>query len=559
MKVKFQRSRRRFVKTAAAAATGLIAGASLSGCSGSSNSQQATTLVAHGSPKDLFPLAPTDVDLFLDLDFRQGESAVDAILVTNNGFNKMGSGGSWDTVLGFNPNGRQYYTKAGWMPWKMTSRAGIGDKFSVYAEIQRSAIASTWKDDSANFIDSGTGPSLDNPYTPTAFGHVISLRGNRAPWPYLKMFYQVTSGPSGRFVYGHFDNANEGGVTIRFHPDPLSTEDAFAKLHIVVDVNEMRYYIDGALVKTYTRTTDVLVDDLFNVVTIGADNYGGNSILKGYIRRIQLIKRAVDNLDTMNMKIAFIGDSFVQRGAGHATPSSITVAGVDAIQNGLDDIGLADNSDPTRIPVIGTHYVPWIWALRKMAANYRARFRYYVAGDAGHGWSPTVANGTAQIRQAFRNAVIAYNPEILVALGSVNDVNVALPPADLLGETKAVLDELIDRCSSLKKILFCQTFPGYKGSSPVNNPAAIAQYESHVALQAQLEGYRGKVEVIHTYSALGGAEYNPDFTAGSSQYASLWDAQYAQSETNHDVHPGQYGMNRMAEIIWPQFRNAVFS
>ena len=559
MRIGIQYSRRRFVKVVAAAIGGLATGVSLSGCSDSSTSQKTTTVVAQDGRTDLFPLASTDVDLFLDLDFRQGESVIDANLVTSNGFDKSGSGGSWDATLGFNPNGTQYYTKTNWVPLGMASRGEIGNKFTVYVEVQRSAISSTWKDDSTNFVDSGTGPSVDNPYTPTAYGYVISLRGNQTPWPHLKMYYQVTNGPSGRFVYGHFDSANEGGITIRFHPDPLSTEDAFARLHIVVDVNEVRYYIDGALVKTYTRTTDVLLDDLFNIICIGADDSGGNTILKGYIRRIQLVKRTVDNLETIDRKVAFIGDSFVQRGAGHATPSTITVAGVDAVQNGLDDIGLADNSDPTKIPIIGTHYVPWIWALRKLAANYRSRFKYYVAGDSGRGWSSTVAGGTSQIRSAFRDAVIAFNPEILVALGSANDVNVALPPADLLGEMKAVLDEFIDGCSNLNKILFCQTFPFHKGSSSADTPAAIAQYESHVALQAQLDGYRGKVEIIYTYSVLGGANYNPDFTAGSSQYASLWDAQYARSEANHDVHPGQYGMNRMAEIIWPQFKKAVFA
>jgi hypothetical protein len=196
--------------------------------------------------------------------------------------------------------------------------------------------------------------------------------------------------------------------------------------------------------------------------------------------------------------------------------------------------------------------------LRKLASNYRLRFRYYVAGDVGRGWSSTVANGTAQIRPAFRDAVIAYNPEILVAIGSLNDVNVSLPPADLLGETESILDEFIDGCSNLKKILFCQTFPGFKGSAFANSPAAIAQYESHVALQTQLEGYRGKVELIYTYGALGGENYNPDFSVGSSQYAPLWDAQYYRSVTYRDIHPGQFGMNRMAEIIWPQFRRAVF-
>ncbi|MHB8716898.1 MAG: SGNH/GDSL hydrolase family protein [Sulfuricaulis sp.] len=511
MKITVQYSRRRFIKSATTLAGGLATGALFSGCSGSSNSgQSAVTPVTPVTPlgfNNVFPLASTDTDLFLDVDFRQGESVTDTILVTANGFRKMGSVGLWDTTLGFNPNGTQYYTISDWVPQAMVSRASIGNQFTVYAEVQRDAIAATWLDDNANFIDSGAGPSLDNPYTPTSFGHVISLRGNQTPWPYLKMLYQVTSGPVGRFVYDQFDNADEGGVTIRFHPDPLATEDAFAKLHIVVDINDVRYYIDGALVKTYTRTTNVLTDDLFNVVSIGADNSGGNSILKGYIRRIQLLKRTVDNLGAIDTKIAFIGDSFVQRGAGHATPSSITVAGVDAVQNGLNDIGLTDNSDPTKIPVIGTYYVPWIWALRKMAANYSLRFRYYAAGDAGHGWSPTVANETAQIRPAFRDAVIAYNPEILVALGSVNDVNVALPPTDLLGETKAVLDEFIDGCPNLRKILFCQTFPGYKGSAPANNSAAIAQYEAQVALQAQLDGYRGKVEIIYTYSALGGENY----------------------------------------------------
>ena len=517
--------------------------------------------------KDLVPFPPDDTDVFLDIDFTKGEASVDTILVKTNGFSKNGTGGIWDSTLGWNPNGSQWYGHNDFIPAGMLDRSIIGDRFTIYTEVRREDISSTWRDDQNFFIDSAKGPSAgadvpaNHPYgnyiTPR-FGSVISLLGTATPPAFLKVFYQVTSsgsGPVGRFVLSHRDISNQGGITLRIHPDVpdiTGIDPDFARFFISIDGRQISWYIDGRLVKRYNRATDIITDDIFHSIGIGGTN--STDIFRGYIRRIQFSRRPAFNDRILNLRIAFLGDSFVQRGGGVATPASLNITSVNQVQNMLDDNGLYSGNDPTMNPVIGTYWLPWIHGLQLAASNQALRFRAYVAGDAGHGW----ASDVNQFRPCFLDAVVAYNPELLIALGSVNDVNPTSPPRDLIGDTKQMLDRIIDGTPALKRILFFETFPGHKGISNISSPSWADEYRRQIALQSDLDGYRGIVDFIPVYNKLGGDAYDPSFNVGSHPLAPAWDALYSRSITGRDVHPGQHGMNSMVEKIWPHVKKHIF-
>lgn len=513
---------------------------------------------------DMPPLASSDPDLFLDLDFRTGQAAINAKLVTAEGFTHTNpSGGIWDSTLGWNPNGSEYYRNTDWGPSAMAGgtnalkRAAVGDNFTIHAEIQRTALSVTYKDDNSNFLDSDQGASLLNPYTPPANAHPLGVYHNAAPFPFLQIYLNAASATQSRLLYESKNDTNAASNwQMRFHPDYLSSEDAFASVDIVVEGLKEYIYIDGLLRIIKSRTVmPTSGDDVLQAVYFAL--VPGGTTFKGYIRRIQFIKRACKAKNYSSPTVAFIGDSFVQRGCNHATPAAQTVAAINAVQNGKDDSLLSDNANSNNNPVMAVFYAGWINGLQKLAAKNGARFRFYCAGDSGHAWSSTVGAGTAQIRQGFFDAVGAYDPEILVCLGSVNDVNTASPPTDLVGETKNRLTYVAGKCRNLRKILFFQTFPPYKGNN--GNAAYIAEYKRQIGIQSQLDGYAvttkdGRtvtVQFVPTYAALGGDNYSANFNAGGHADAPLWDALYTKTETGNDVHPGQYGMNRMVEIIWP--------
>ena len=70
-------------------------------------------------------------------------------------------------------------------------------------------------------------------------------------------------------------------------------------------------------------------------------------------------------------------------------------------------------------------------------------------------------------------------------------------------------------------------------------------------MQRGLEGYGAVVTVYDLWSALGGFDANGAYAKGSHPLAPAYDARYAKSITGADVHPGQTGQSKMAELIWP--------
>lgn len=522
------------------------------------------------------PLASGDSRLVMDLDFRTGLTAITSALTTALGGAPThgATGEQWDTTLGWNPGRTGYFFKTGWTP-----PAGTDGNFTIYFEVRRQDIATTCYDNGSSLVDNLTGPTtwsgtggysgLSNPYNPTPGGatingYIFQWAMGAGNFDYVRSMYSVSqaAGPGAMACRFQFDNrsagaSGAGNLTIELNSDHTSYEDQWERIAIVVrNGTEEHYFVNGFWRGSYTRTAaanKISAGTVFNAFRLSDDGSNTNGFI-GWIRRFQLIAGGLDLEQYCAPTLAFIGDSFVQRGAGQATPAAQTVAAIDAVQNGKDSTNLANLTTGTTNPVKGDYYTPFIYGLQKLAALQGARFKFYASGDAGHGWG----QGASQIRQAFFDAVGAYDPEIIVALGSVNDV--ANNPADLLGDTKSRLTYMAAQCRNLRKILFIETFPGHKcGSATWNTQAAIDLYNAQIASLANLQGYAvttkdGRtvtVQYVPSYAPLGGANYNANFNLGGSDAKTQWKALTGSVAEDGDVHPGQYGMNRMVEVIWP--------
>lgn len=513
---------------------------------------------------DLPPLASTDTDLLLDLDFRKGKTAIEALLP---GFTHATTGELWDPTLGWNPGQSARFYNTAW-----AGAATLGTSFAIYFEVQRSAIASTFADDNAALLDCSNGPSGItgvNVYgTPGKTGMIFQLGMSAGNFDNVEAHYQVNTGPVGRFVMQNRINAtgSQGQMAMTFNDDYLNTEDQFAKIAIVCDGLTEYYYIDGHLRGIYTRAVAANASASYTALRLADDGSGTNGLI-GWIRRVQIIKRACKAKNYNAPRLGLIWDSFGVRGCNQTNPTitgtntstgANDVANINGVQNMLNDNILSGNPNFGSDPATGPYYSPTMFALQKLASTYGARFRLFNASDSGHGW----ASDIAQIRQGFFDAMGQYDPEILICGGSVNDVNYSTTPAaNLLGDIQNRLTYVAAQCRNLRKILFIETFPGWKcGSASWNTTAKVAEYKRQLALLPGIQGYAvttkdGRtvtVQYVPTYNNLGGDNYNAKINLGGSTEAQLWQAMYSTSgEYGVDVHSGQYGMNRHAEIIWP--------
>lgn len=542
------------------------------------------------------PFASDDTSLLLDVDFRDGEAAVEAYLVSKGMTGEGGTNTStWDATLGWKPNGKVYYTNSGWTPTGHASLAAAfaSQQFTVFVEIQRSAIASCWMDDSSNFIDENEGPSAacwngtacvpsSHPYgdyTSAKFGYVFTANPGSGS-NNISAYYQVTNNatftsPVGRFVVSHHDGSATN-ATVRARAGVPSVDGInadFAQLVITCNGREMRWYLDGHCINRETRAADFwneVTNGLFNRIYFGSNTTGAASPFKGYIRRFQLANKFSYNDVREGPRIAFLGDSFTQRGAGHATPGASTVAAVDAVQNGLTNASLVETlATVTSNTIVGGHWRPWIHEIVRVAANQGLPFSFYCAGAAGRGWALT-GSSTAlpQFQSHWIDAVIGYDAEIVVGSGSVNDVNGSNTATNYLAEVQAVITSIIQGSYNIRRFLFVETFPAFNGYSTWT-ATYTAEYHRQRALQAQLDGFTVtnaagidvSVEFIPVYDAIGGENYPAAYNEGGSDYALLWDTFFVKTGGSAkylaDLHPGQQGMDMMVDIMWPHIKRAI--
>lgn len=523
------------------------------------------------------PFAAADPALLLDIDFRLGQTAAEAIM-TAGGLTANGTGGWWNTEKGWNPNGEQGYSSTAWMPNGYVSRATAfaSHEYTIYMEVERSALACAWVDNSASLIDSEIGPSMacwngstitpaNHPYgdytAGTVYGHVFYVGTTSGTYPNTVLRYQCanTAGnPTGRVVFSTGDTSATN-LTMRPVADvPKTFDPDFVRVTITCVDRVQRLYFDGHLVYVKNLTTDFWTADLFIGLFIGS-NKGAANRFRGYIRRFQIANKAANNLMMEGPRIAFIGDSFTRAGADTATPASSTVAASDAVQNGLSFAPLLSSTDHFKTTVVGQMWRPWVHELVRMAANEHLPFAFYGAGNSGRGWAatgPTVPED--QFEQFIFDAVVQYDPEIIVGAASINDVTNFGPAPYYLEEVQERITNLVSRSPSCRKFLFVECWPVWKGDNGKNTTAWKSEYHRQRVLQKSLDGYTVNnksgipvvVEFVPVYEWIGGDNYNERLNLGSGQVAVNWDALYGGATAGSDPHPGQWGWNRIAERLW---------
>lgn len=324
------------------------------------------------------------------------------------------------------------------------------------------------------------------------------------------------------------DRADARGLGMTLNSQTPPDTDNFITLKLTWDAGTVSIFLDGVLVERYTFAQTTMDNSALWRFIIGANEYTGSNPLGNYFIRSFMIEDTASSVEYLNTKISVFGDSFMQ--------------------SAVDD---RDYSEAVLITRADSHgYVSAFDSIFRQMSGAN-RFYLNVNGNAsteqGHGW----ASDVNQFGAATINAVITNNPQLLVCAGSVNDVNVSLPAADILTDAKALLDTIIDGCSRLKKILFFETFPGHKNFTDVSNPTRsdwLAEYKNTIAALAGLNGYRNIVTYVSTYDAWGGDDYDDELTKGSS---------VTFPNPGTDYHPSSKGHLMMADIMFPYIISAL--
>jgi len=510
--------------------------------------------------RDLPPLAPGDPDLVLDVDFTAGESVVRAQLETTEGFTSFGvpTGVVWDPARGLNTNASFGWGRYGWVPSALGSRAEMyaNNGITVYWEVERSALVSTWLDYDVDFIDTDDGPSVNDAadFTTgvTAF-RVLSKFADpgASPYPGMLIMGQLTwSGSNPRFVLvSNTTDQSADSVYIKLSRAAARQLGDTVRITQTIDYRSrvVELYIDG-LLRDRTSWDETFGEATTDIMMEASLLQDPNQIkrFKGFVKRFQVIKRACKNRASSGHRVAFFGDLIVRNGTTLNAPSTQDVAGLNAVQNNTTN-AYARSEVIGGNPVVGTTHHPWIVQLEAIAASTGRPFHSYVAGLAGGAWASTAG---LPIPDFYRDAVAAYDPQFIVCLGSVNDIGSDSTTANVELGIKARIDYWIANCPRLKQILFLTTFPTV-GNTALLTPARKTLLAEHVAMQRGLEGYGAVVTVFDLWSALGGLSADGAYAKGSHPLAPDYDARYAKSITGADVHPGQTGQSKMAEFIWP--------
>lgn len=453
------------------------------------------------------PLDAGDSRILLDATLTSSAAA------TNAGFTLAGTGHEFDE-FGFNGNGTGYLLMSNW-----ASASSMTPQGSVYLEFDRTALSWSYLNNGASTFSASEG--IDGGAVRYLFRAY-----NDAFTEEIRVFIENGSDDLARIMYE--TTAQSTTTTLgRMNSHAITDLDS-RTMTLVITWSGLDYWVywDGHLImhKTNTATPHALRFDNMRLMDSMGDTY---------IKRIQLSTAFM--LPRMhNRKVAAFGDSFILASIQGASAGADTVAGIDAIQT---HTGL-----PERLVnyAKGRGQGSWGHWLQAIAQHeWRVNFPFYVSAKNGAGYSLT------PIPSAYADAVNAFAPEVIIAMQSVNDVNPAAPVADIVADTTAILDTMIDGDPALRQILFVTGISGHQDPTKVAISGWMDEYRRLSALlNAGLDGYRGKVTVIDAWSDWGGAGYDSTQTVGSHPLNTT-------SSAGNDVHPTEIGHIRIAEILWP--------
>jgi len=447
---------------------------------------------------DIAPVEASDPDLLEDISF--GDYATTAEFTTANTEWSVVGSPTWSTD-GVKVTAAGSVIKMASTPTWLASLI-TAEEGTIYMECERAGLTVDESDISTKFLQSsGRVNATDGAY-------LMAMYFNR--WDTKAHFFRGTKVQAGA-CFTNLDDptAAEQNLETYMNSQPkakmTTAESDIATVAVTWKGLTVQTLIDGLPVNT-TTLGEIFGAAVFGLFAIGNDDVSATRMFGDYnIKRLQVTKR--HSLLVANpMRLAFIGDSFMK-----AYTDSVDITQ-------LSDIGLLYDGTGGA----GTH-AGLAEFIRLFAVNHNfvlTGIRAGIACENQSGWATDFPN---TIDSTQTDHIIAYDPEILITAGSINDVNTVAPAVDIYTDTKTILDTLIDGCRSLREVHFFEQFAGHQGSL-AQGADHIAEYKRLSALQSALNGYQrsnaaGETCTVffhETYDAWGGDDYDVNLSGAAN-------------------------------------------
>lgn len=465
--------------------------------------------------------------------FASGDAAVklDATLTSSAarvaaGFVEEGTGIVYDSN-GFNGKGTGNLRMNAW-----AGAAAVAPQGTLYIQVERAAVSWSNANNAGydNLFHDSTG-------TDSGAERYVFTNYNGAQTNLDQIFYFNGSPDAFRM------NVVTGGTsqitditTFNSHAIPTYQDSRYMTIVLTWQDKTWWWYVDGHLIKTGTASAAKSSTDFdgFRVGSQGTSKRLGDF----YIKRIQISTYYCPPV-MVPLRVAGYGDSFMLASIEGTVPGADTVAAINTSQ--IATTMVSPNFGRSRGQASFMH------GIRALAwTELGAYFPYYISAKQGTGYEKSATPS------AYRDAVNAYRPELLICMQSINDVDASTPATDIVGNTKTMLDAMIDGNPALRKILFITGISGHQDPTKAAIVGWKREYNRlRLLLDAGLSNYRGKVQVIDAYEAWGGDDYSFYQTIGSSPDNAV--------TAGNDPHPSATGHQKIAEMLWPYMRDFLIA
>lgn len=458
-------------------------------------------------------LADVESQALFDLDLTAGAAALPS------GWAVIGTGATWDDELGFNGGTAAYIRTDNFSARDALLAANSG---YFYIEFEREAMCTD------NTYSSGSTFYDSDGNTDTAAEKSLLWTDDGAGSGVLR-FYRNAANYQFVFLDGASSKFNANLISRR----SAKHDSKMGYLLVTWSGTSAAIIIDGNVMKTFELAAAVTA---LKRVYIGA--YAGSKFLGAYhVRRIMC---GTQYLYPQNhsVRVAVLGDSFIVAGSDRSEPAdtdSTTIAELDSLQSsteiGATMFGKLDNY---------RGQAPFVFQLQANVFNRYGKFlQVYNAGNSGNGWRTDVDAGL-QIKIAYKSAAAAFNPQVVLMFGSVNDLPNSADTFDLEADLKSHIDDLLAASNTIKRIYLVQTFGWYNATHANADSAAwLANYALYVDQMSRVDGYRNKVVYVPN---LWGAAPDESYLLGSHPDNSTTSA-------DTDFHPSATGHTKIADTI----------
>ena len=493
-----------------------------------------------GFENGIFP--SNHANLLLDVDLTSSAARAAA------GFSELLTGHTYD-ANGWTSGGAGYLRLQGF------DFVGVNPKGTILLLVQRSAINydDSLRTDQFGNTDGNPAAGIlryicdfnSNPYTGDQIRFTVAADSGS---PITRQLNTIMRGPTG----------TQTAIQSNYFNSHVSSYDAdpdFAQIIVTWNDLEWVVYYDGLLMEGKRKPAGQEVWKGVDDIYIGSDS-GGTNRFDGYVKRLQITSDFIGQIKNRT-SIALYGDSFVQVGTARPNEAGETVAQYNAVQTNLTLGGNDGTNKDRHAYLIGNARSQnnWFWCLsRWFWLNYGENLLCYNGGNSGSGH--TTMTGVTQFTAEQRDAIIANDPELIITFGSVNDINSGgigtVSDTNTLDQAKLAMDDFIDNCPNLRKIMF------FGGFSAHNIPSKLAISGWNTTMKAyqdnlaQINGYRDVVQFIPTWDAWGGYNVPATYINGSHPDNLTTSGPATNGD---DVHPTAVGHIKIAEIMWPHIRS----